>query len=246
MVMRNAGVQLSLLLPTRERPALVQRLLDSVVRTTVDPQRLEVVLYVDADDHESQKISQSTLSLIRIVGPSKTTMGNMNRACYEASHGHYVMLMNDDAIFRTPGWDDRILEAARRFPDGIALIYGNDLDQGEAVPTFPMLSRTVCEVLGGVCPPGYRNLHIESHLMDIFKQLARLGHNRIVYLHNIIFEHMHHAIGKGTLDATYVKKNRRADDLLFIELDNERAFKATVLAKYIETAHEPRYGDEHA
>lgn len=234
--MSNANVDFSLLLPTRGRVPLVQRLLDSVVETSTDLRRMEVVLYVDEDDQESRKISHSKLRLFKIVGKPGETMGSMNHDCYEASHGRHLMLINDDAVFRTPGWDTRILETADRFPDGITLIYGDDLDQGEAVPTFPIVSRIVCELLGELCPRGYRNLHIESHLLDIFKQLARLGHNRICYLHDVVFEHMHPSVGKAAVDSTYVKKNQRADDLLFIALDEERAYKATLLARHIEAA----------
>jgi hypothetical protein len=230
----DAGVEISLLLPTRERPALVQRLLDSLVQTTVDLQAIEVVLYIDDDDLASQEICHGEISLIKIVGGAGQTMGSMNRACYDASHGRLVMLINDDTVFRTKGWDTRILKAAGRFTDGIALIYGNDLDQGDTVPTFPIVPRTVCEVLGEICPRGYQNLHIESHLLDIFKQLARMGHNRICYLGDVIFEHMHYVVGKAANDPTYIKKNQRNDDLLFIALDNERALKAHLLAQHIE------------
>jgi hypothetical protein len=147
------------------------------------------------------------------------------------------MLINDDVVFRTQGWDNRVVDAASRFADGIALVYGNDLDQGEAVPTFPIVSRSVCEVLGEICPRGYRNLHIESHLLDIFRQLARMGHNRIYYLQDVIFEHMHYAVGKAMPDSTSIKKDQRADDLLFIALDDERVNKAKLLAEHIEATH---------
>lgn len=231
--MTNNSIEFSLLLPTRGRVALVQRLLDSIVATSSDVGRVEVVLYIDKDDSASQTLSHPVLSLAKIIRPPGTTMGKMNCACYEASHGRYVMLINDDLIFRTPYWDARVIKAFSQFPDDIALVYGNDLDQGRAVPTFPIVSRSVCEVLGEISPRGYRNLHIESHLLDIFKQLARLGHNRICYLDDVFFEHMHYAVGKASADATYIKKTQRADDLLFIALDDERAFKAKLLAEYI-------------
>jgi hypothetical protein len=230
----SAGMDFSLLLPTRGRVRLVQRLFDSVAQTSGDVGRLEVVLYVDEDDHESRQIFHPELSLVKIVGHPGESMGSMNRACYDASHGRYVMLINDDTVFRTPGWDARVLDVASRFPDEIALIYGNDLDQGETVPTFPIISRTVCGVLGEICPPGYRNLHIESHILDIFKQLSRMGHERICYLDDVIFEHMHYTVGKGEPDLTSVKKNQRADDLLFIALNDERALKAKLLARHID------------
>jgi hypothetical protein len=230
----NANLVFSLLLPTRRRVSLVQRLFDSVVAMTSNLRGLEVILYVDEDDAESREISRTELSIVKVIGRERETMGNMNRACYDASRGRYVMLMNDDAVFRTMAWDSRILEATARFPDGISLIYGNDLDQGEAVPTFPILPRVVCELLGELCPRGYRNLHIESHLLDIFKQLAKMGHPRICYLDDVVIEHLHPAVGKAVFDPTYLKRNQRADDLLFMALDDERAFQAERLRQYIE------------
>jgi hypothetical protein len=208
-------------------------LFESLVQTTSYLQQLEIVLYIDDDDPESLKIDHPVLSLVKIVGRAHTTMGNMNRACFDASRGRYVMLINDDVVFRTKGWDERVCEAATRFADEIALIYGNDLDQGEGVPTFPIVSRTVCDVLGEICPGGYQHLHIESHLLDIFQQLARLGYKRICYPPDVIFEHLHFAVGKAAFDSTYSKKNQRSDDVLFIALDDERAFKAKLLAQHI-------------
>ena len=238
------SMNISLLLPTRGRPRLVQRLFDSLVLTTSDLENLEVVLYVDEDDRESRDLSHSSLFLLKIVGLSGQTMGHMNRACYEASRGRYVMLINDDMIFRTPHWDTRVMTAFSSLPDEIALVYGNDLDQGDAVPTFPIVSRTVCEVLGEICPRGYQNLHIESHLFDIFKQLRRLGYNRIRYLEDVIFEHMHPVVGKAQLGNSYQKKDPRGDDLLFIALDDERTFKAELLARYLETRSKDCKGNQ--
>ena len=228
-------VNISLLLPTRKRRLLVQRLFDSLVETTSQLDKLEVVLYVDRDDPEGQEISHSVLSLIKLVGDPGQTMGNMNGKCYEASHGRYAMLINDDAVFRSKDWDGEVVRAFSCFPDEAALVYGNDLDQGKAVPTFPALSRTVCELMGGICPSGYQNLHIESHIFDVFKQLKRLGHDRILYLDTVIIEHMHHILGKGSADQTSIKKDQRADDLLFISLDSDRRTQAEVLAQYIKS-----------
>lgn len=199
-------VNISLLLPTRKRRALVERLLDSLVATTLEIDSLEAVLYVDRDDPESQQISHPSVSLVKLVRDPGQTMGSMNRQCCEASHGRYVMLINDDAVFRSKDWDGEIMKAFSDFPDEVALVYGNDLDQGKAVPTFPVLSRTTCELLGGICPSGYQNLHIESHIFDIFKQLKRLGHDRIFYRDAVVIEHMHHILGKAQQDETSIKK----------------------------------------
>lgn len=86
-------VDISLLLPTRGRPSLVYRLFDSIVETTSNPKRLEVVLYLDEDDLKSQKISHSILPITKLIGPS-ISMGSLNSACYRASKGSYVMILN--------------------------------------------------------------------------------------------------------------------------------------------------------
>lgn len=227
-------INISLLLPTRGRPALLQRLFDSIVATTENLPALEVILYIDEDDLPSQQIEHPSLSLVKLIKRPGETMGRMNQTCFEASRGRFVMLMNDDVIFRTKAWDVRTLDAFARFPDDIALVYGNDLHQRESVATLPILSRAVCDVLGGICPRDYLNVYIDVHLLDVFKKLAKLGHQRIAYLAEVIFEHMHHEVGKSSMDATYVKKNEQFDDLLYINIEDERRNQAKMLQRYID------------
>jgi hypothetical protein len=160
-------------------------------------------------------------------------MGAMMRACYEASRGRYVMLINDDVVFRTPAWDVRIADAFAQFPDDVALVYGNDLDQRESRPTFPIISRTACDAIGSISPRGYCSLHIESHLFDIFKRLARLGMRRIAYLDEVVFEHTHYTSGEADRETTYHHRNKRNDDILFITLEHERRRLARRLQRFI-------------
>ena len=233
-------VNISILLPTRGRPSLVYRLFESLSQTTSNTENLEVILYLDEDDIPSHEISYALLKIIKLIRPVGKSMGKMIRECYKASHGRYIIIMNDDAVFRTKGWDLSVMDAFSRFPDDVAFVYGNDLDRGRRMPTFPILSRKVCEMMGEVCPDEYLNLHIESHLFDIFNQLKSLGHDRMVYLKNVIFEHMHYVLGKSEHDETYVKKSPSTDDRLFVALAEERRNMARRLAQYIETQRDDR------
>jgi len=226
-------LSISLLLPTRHRLCLVERLFKSIKVTADNLAGLEVVLYVDEDDRESRGITFPGLSMVKLVG-TKEPMGKITDLCYEASHGQYVMLMNDDVIFRTQGWDNRVREAFLPFKDSIALVYGNDLYQRGCVGTFPILSRTACEVMGGVCPEEYRCSHIDTHLSDIFRKLASMGYRRDVYLSDVIFEHMHYEVGKSDMDEIYRAKNPQVDELAYISWEEERRWIANRLANYIE------------
>ena len=228
-------VKLSLLLPTRGRPGFVCEFLQSVISTAFDPQFVEVVVTIDQDDVESQAITcPPPLHMVKIVGSPGRPMGLMNQQCYQASSGCYVMLVNDDAVCRTNGWDALIYKTFSRFSDDIALVYGNDMDQGSHVPTFPILSRAACKAMGAICPVSYLNLHIESHIFDVFKQLRWLRHDRIVYLPDLVFEHLHHTLNKSVADQTSKKRDPRGDEWLFIALDDDRYRVANCLARIIE------------
>ncbi len=227
-------INFSILLPTRRRPSLVYKLFESIVKTTHDIQSVEIVLYMDADDTASHNIDMPALKIVKIIKPPGNSMGMMFKECYKKSSGRYIILMNDDVVFSSVGWDKAVVNAFSKFSDDIVFVYGNDLDQGERSPTIPILSRKACELMGGICPEGYLNLHIESHLLDTFKQLKRFGHDRIVYLNDVIFEHLHYTVGKSKHDNTYIKKDPGFDDRLFIALDGDRRFTAMKLAKSIE------------
>ena len=228
-------IDISLLVPTRGRPKLLRRLFESVAESTSRLEKIEIVLYMDDDDLSTHEVTHPSLQLIKLIKPRGEKMGRMNRMCYEASRGRFVMLMNDDVVFRTKAWDARVLDAFARFPDEVALVYGNDLHQQEAMATLPIVSRAVCDAMGGICPRDYLNVYIDVHLFDVFKKLAKLGYPRTAYLEDVIFEHLHHEVGKSSLDATYVKKNEQFDDLLFINLEDERWNQAKMLKRYIET-----------
>ena len=117
---------ISLLLPTRGRPALVERFFQSVVEMTAHPERVEVVLYIDEDDCGSHHLDCPGIRVTKIIGP-RMTMGAYNAACLEKATGSIIMLVNDDMVIRTKGWDERIVALDGSFPDGIYLVYGNDL-----------------------------------------------------------------------------------------------------------------------
>lgn len=181
---------LSLVVPTRGRPQELRHFLDSVASTAYRLDRLEVVLVVDDDDPASREVRHRRLHLRHAVGPPGRTMGALNTAGYEQSVGGYVMLLNDDVVVRTRGWDETVLDCFRRFPDPIALVHVNDVLTKDYLCTFPLVSRTFCELAGGICPTAYRRYRIDDHIEDVFNLLAAMGERRTVYLPDVVFEHM--------------------------------------------------------
>lgn len=224
---------ISLLLPTRGRRSLVQRFLESVHSTAADPDSVEVILCTDDDDPESDNIQFPHLTLRQLVVP-RQNMGAYNSICFEASTGEITIAVNDDMIIRTHGWDSRIREIDAHFSDGIYLAYGNDLFKGSKLCTFPILSRQLADRIGNPYPREYRGAFIDTHLMDVFNRLVKHGSHRIIYLEDVVFEHVHFRVDAIAIDQTYLDRPRFADDAVFTGLIPYRRWQAERLISGLE------------
>ena len=225
---RAANARISLLLPTRGRPELLRRFLESVLARSERPDLVEVVVYADADDPSSHGFQVEGLEVRTIVGP-RVSMGDYNTKCFEQSHGEIVVLGNDDVVIQTRGWDRKLREMHAAMQDGVYLAYPNDLFKGRGLSAFPILSRKACETLGRPFPREYRGAFIDYHLLDIFKRLEHRGHSRLIYLEDIVFEHLHYRTGKGDFDEIYGKRDRFGDDDTFLQMRDERSAAAAGL-----------------
>ena len=229
----EAKARISLLVPSRGRPALLRRFLDSVLARAERPDLVEVVVYADDDDPQSHGLELQGLEVQTLVGP-RTTMGRCNTACLERSRGDIVVLGNDDVVICTHAWDGILRRLHASVPDGVYLAYPNDLFKGRSVCAFPILSRSACGLLAEPFPAAYRGAFIDYHLLDIFRRLEHRGHARLIYLEELIFEHLHYRTGKAEFDATYRGRDRFRDDATFLALRSERSAAAATLIAAIE------------
>lgn len=227
--------RISLLVPSRGRPELLRRFLESVLARSERPDLVEVVIYADEDDPSSHGFKVEGLEVHTLIGP-RATMGSYNTACLEKSRGDIVGLCNDDVVIQTRGWDRILREMHAAMQDGVYLAYPNDLFKGRRLSAFPILSRRACEMLGEPFPRAYRGAFIDYHLLDIFKRLERSGHSRLIYLEEVVFEHMHYRTGKGDFDKIYGRRGRFLDDDTFLRLRAERDAAARRLLAVIEGA----------
>jgi glycosyltransferase involved in cell wall biosynthesis len=223
----------SFLIPTRNRISEVNRFLQSVVDTTHRLREIEVVFCVDEDDLGSHNIRFEPLSIKTVIAPQGANMGELNRRCFDASSGRFVMLMNDDVIVRSKNWDREIYSAFASFGDDVGLVHTNDLLFQEKLCTFPILSRKACLEIG-VCRPEYRRYRIDDHIYDTYNLLAYLGHRRIVYLPDVIFEHLNHQM---TCDET-AEKFESETGKFYVPNQETLEFDATVFDSLIESRKE--------
>jgi hypothetical protein len=203
--------------------------------TTTRPETVEVVLVVDADDPASAAVQHPGVEIKHAIVPAGLTMGELNTMGYQAATGAYLMLLNDDVVVRTPGWDEQVRTALLPFADKIVLVHANDLLFRETFCTFPLVSRTYCQLAGGICPAEYARYRIDDHIFDVFNLLEQLGERRRVYLPEVVFEHLNYTEGEGG-DRTYrLNQNYvRIDSPPFDALGPQRLALAMRLFKYID------------
>ena len=219
-------------MPTRGRPNLVDRFIKGVATKTTHLDQVEIILYVDEDDLGSHHLGSEEVSVKLIIGP-RISMGAYNSACYAAARGDIIILVNDDMLIATQGWDTKIVDLDASIPDKIYLAYCNDLFKKRDLCTFPILSRRTCELLVEPYPKEYRGAFIDFHLFDIFKRLQHAGFDRIHYMDDVVFEHLHYRTGKAPFDETYGKRDRFADDPTFLALINSRQKSAERLLRIL-------------
>ena len=222
--------KISLIMPTRNRFDLASQFIKSLEKNTSHPNKVELLIYVDNDDDKSLKL-KSKIIPVKIYSGKKLSMGGYNTYLFEKSSGDIIMLVNDDIKVLTPHWDKKIRDLNLKFSDKIYLGYPNDLNKKDKLCTFPIISKETAIKLTRPFPSEYKGAFIDLHLLDIFKRLEKVKLNRIIYLEDVIFEHLHFRTGKSQIDETYIKRDRFEDDDTFHNLKKFREEQAYNLIK---------------
>lgn len=112
----------------------------------------------------------------------------------------YFVFMGDDHIPRTQHWD-REFQKALLGKTGI--VYGNDLLQGENLPTAFAMTRDIVNELRGMTFPKCKHLYFDNFVKQLGIDLGYLK-----YLPDVIIEHLHPVAGKAEMDEGYARVNQ--------------------------------------
>lgn len=222
--------RISLLCPTRGRPAGMRRLVESCDRNAAG--NVEVVFYLDDDDQAAIETAQQLAAargggIVPLVGPRIVLSAMWNR-CAEVAAAPILMHCGDDIVFRTVRWDDLVVEAFAGYPDGIVFVHGDDRLQGGRLGTHGFLHRAWVDAVGYFVPPYFSSDWNDTWLTEVANAIGRR-----VYLPAVVTEHMHPLAGKATWDLTHRERLARGERdqvaQLYADKAAERAMDAAVL-----------------
>ncbi len=193
---------ISILLPTRNRPANVTRLIESARKTAAG--RFEFIICVDNDDPTRDQVLAQVTDDVRVLVTARQMLSKYWNECATVARFDILMQCGDDIIFRTEGWDREVIYTFDQIPDKIALVHGEDGIQHANIATHGFLHRRWMETVGYFVPPYFASDYNDLWLSEVADALGRR-----VYLPNIYTEHMHPVIGKSELDITHQERLNR-------------------------------------
>jgi hypothetical protein len=197
---------LLVIIPTRGRPQAIPEIMAAWDETGATA---DVLFCVDKDDPELAGYKQQAKvyaddGRVRFVfWARKRLCGTLNQAAVKNADSYrFLAFMGDDHRPRPADrpWDERFRECLSG--GGPGLVYGNDLLQGENMPTAVAMTSDIVQTLGYFAPPQLVHLCLDLAWLEWGRRLGR-----ITYLPDVVIEHMHPANGKAALDQGYEEAN---------------------------------------
>jgi hypothetical protein len=208
--------ELLVIVPSKGRPQSVARVYEAWVKTGAF-EHAKLVFAVDADDSKHSAYFDADL-LRGLPQPGNATVyfqtfatwqpmvPKLNEcariACLADDRFEMVAFMGDDHVPRSHGWAARYVEALRDLGTGI--VYGDDLVQGEKLPTQWAMTSDIVSALGRMVPAPVEHLYCDNAVLD----LGRAA-DCIRYLPDVVIEHCHPVAQRGAWDAGYERVNSR-------------------------------------
>ena len=123
-------MSVAVLIPSRDRPDLLDRAIQSVLETSKDGHAL---VYIDSDQKHLYKSLKTDFRVWIHEGPRIGPVAAANQLRKDFPEFDVYGFMPDDAQIVTPDWDKWILESVAKCPNRIAVIspyhnFGNHVD----------------------------------------------------------------------------------------------------------------------
>lgn len=164
-------MSLTIALATRGRAGLLKKTLERTMPNVKRPDTRLIVM-ADDDDREMDGFSFPGVEIDR--RPRPATVGEKyNRQIALAPESSVYMGMVDYVAHITPGFDQKILDAASLFPDGIGVVYNHMANL--SFPFLNAVTKGYVEKVGSFYPEHFPYWFIDHWLDDIARMIGRIA-----------------------------------------------------------------------
>lgn len=166
---------ISILCPTRGRPGLCKRMIQSVKATSTDVEILLAVYHHDIFLEDYKKLGCDI-----VLVPDWPTVQSWNVLASKAT-GRLLMLGADDVIFTTPNWDEDIRVCYEALEKKIHVYALQDSRDVDGTP-HPIVTREYMDAMGYFIPPLFLHWFVDSWTVEIAKANNCFSHLRDIQL----------------------------------------------------------------
>jgi hypothetical protein len=151
--------EICIIMATRGRPEMLAEVFASLKANTAQKDKVAIWLYVDVDDLvtraaiDAGKLSDAGVKINWHFGGQTAGLCETQHALWKNSGrtAEIYFVSVDDARFDTPGWDDVIRDASKKFPGGIFLACPHDPATTDTC-TYPIFGWRWLETLQWIFP----------------------------------------------------------------------------------------------
>ena len=180
--------------PSRGRPSLAKRLIDTATATQNGD--TEFLFYLNDDDPKLEEYQDLIDQKHYTIGPNQSTCLSWNLMCQKASHD-IVMLMGDDVQVQTKDWDKLITDEFNKYKDKILMVVPSDgrpkneelgneikLWSDKPLPAAHFaVHKNWTNTLGFLAPVYFWHWHVDSYTQKVARKL-----NRCLFLPSVKFK----------------------------------------------------------
>jgi len=181
--------------PSRGRPELAKRLIDTATETQTGD--TEFLFYLNDDDEKLEQYKDLLDEKHYTIGPNQSTCYSWNLMADKATKD-IVMLMGDDVQVQTKDWDMLIANEFDKYEDKILMVVPSDgrakgnKKSGSETKLWPdeplpaahfAVHKNWVNTLGYLAPPFFWHWHVDTYTQKVARKL-----NRCLYLPTVTFK----------------------------------------------------------
>jgi glycosyltransferase involved in cell wall biosynthesis len=190
---------LCVMLPTRKRPELARRCIDSF-RETKTLDSTDLILVVDDDDGsyadftDCDKITLTRGTLVTAVNGA---------AEFLAPHYDALFLAADDLVFVTKGWDEILLRALEDL-GGTGIVFPDGKRRYD-VPEHPVISSDFIGEMGHFAEPSLGHFYVDNVWAELGKRTGLIR-----FVPEAVIEHRHYSVDPETVHDEVYREAEKA------------------------------------
>jgi hypothetical protein len=172
--------------PSRGRPELLEKMLNSFLKTRAFD-RTNIIICLDDDDPMLNKYNDILYKKHLYYIRKRENVAQIHNFIFtENDQYDYYMPVNDDIEFISKDWDEILIENIKKRGDGWGISYGNDSTGNIKfeLPTFGMISGNICRELGYIYPRELKMMFGDTFLLDLGRAIGKL-----FYCPDVILKH---------------------------------------------------------